>query len=461
MSKATIKDLADALSGKYGLSHRDAEAFVNTFFDVVAYGLDKEKSVKVRGLGTFKVVGVKERESVNVNTGERVTIDSHSKIAFTPEPIMRDLVNKPFAQFETVVLNEGVGLDELEKAGTDLMDETEGEPKPPIANPDIEETSEETITEDETQPEESVSSKDDKPFEEDNVPEKTDSSEDVPVYDKPQSEAEDSYDEPESDDADTSFNTREGEDNESEADSLEHVPQSNVEGDLHENATSQVEEPDNEELADTQETVVSERNEDLSENEEESNIESLESENQISEHPSPNGKSHGALRKLLFSLLSVAVMALILVLGYYWGRCHAPAPVTKTIVHKVVVPAKKTTAALPDTVAKDSIHIQSGIDSAKVNNRNMPSPEKEEARLQEKSDNVELNNARAIVRTGAYRIIGTERTVTVKRGESLAGISKFYLGEGMESYVQVHNGISDVKEGMRLKIPKLVLKRKK
>ena len=113
MAKISIQDMAQAIAARHGLSQHDAEVFVSALFDVANAGLHEEKIVKVKGLGTFKVIGVRERESVNVNTGERVVIESHGKITFTPDTVMRDLVNKPFAQFETVVLNDGVDLDEM------------------------------------------------------------------------------------------------------------------------------------------------------------------------------------------------------------------------------------------------------------------------------------------------------------------------------------------------------------
>ena len=115
MDRISIQDIAKALVDKHGLSQNDAENFVTTLFDVLNEGLHKEKIVKIKGLGTFKVIDVRERESINVNTGERVLIDSHGKITFTPDAVMRDLINKPFAQFETVILNEGVDLDEMSK----------------------------------------------------------------------------------------------------------------------------------------------------------------------------------------------------------------------------------------------------------------------------------------------------------------------------------------------------------
>lgn len=113
MGKLTIEQLAGALVEKNGLSKQEAQSFINAFFDVIRTGIDKERLVKVKGLGTFKVIDVEARESVNVNTGERVLIDSHSKISFTPDSMMKELVNKPFSEFETVILNEGVEFDDM------------------------------------------------------------------------------------------------------------------------------------------------------------------------------------------------------------------------------------------------------------------------------------------------------------------------------------------------------------
>ena len=118
MAKNSVQEIAAVIAGKHGLSQQDAEAFVSSFFDLINEGLHSEKAVKVKGLGTFKVIDVRERESVNVNTGERVLIERHAKITFTADPVMRDLVNKPFAQFETVVLNDGVELEDMAKVQT-------------------------------------------------------------------------------------------------------------------------------------------------------------------------------------------------------------------------------------------------------------------------------------------------------------------------------------------------------
>lgn len=112
MGKVFMAELADMLAQKVGISKREAQQFLTDFVETIQDGVNNDKLVKIKGLGTFKVIDVDARESVNVNTGERVTIDSHQKLTFTPDAAMKELVNKPFSQFETVVLNDGVEFDD-------------------------------------------------------------------------------------------------------------------------------------------------------------------------------------------------------------------------------------------------------------------------------------------------------------------------------------------------------------
>ena len=118
MSKLILQDLADVLIEKHGAGKKEALQFVSAMFDVIQEGLQTDKTVKIKGLGTFKVIEVDARESVSVNTGGRVVIDSHSKISFTPDAAMKELVNKPFSGFETVMLNDGVTFDDIDSADT-------------------------------------------------------------------------------------------------------------------------------------------------------------------------------------------------------------------------------------------------------------------------------------------------------------------------------------------------------
>ena len=128
MGKISIQDLSQALVLRHGLEKRDAAIFVSAMFDIIQMNLEKDRIVKVKGLGTFKIIDVDDRESVNVNTGERVLIEGHNKITFTPDALMKELVNKPFSQFETVVLNDGVDFEDANATEDSAVDDDPNDP---------------------------------------------------------------------------------------------------------------------------------------------------------------------------------------------------------------------------------------------------------------------------------------------------------------------------------------------
>ena len=119
--RLTIQDLTDLLAAKHSMTKKDAEAFVKEFFLLIEQALENEKTVKIKGLGTFKLIDVDSRESVNVNTGERFQIKGHTKVSFSPDANLRDTINKPFAHFETVVLNENTILEDTPIEDTEEM----------------------------------------------------------------------------------------------------------------------------------------------------------------------------------------------------------------------------------------------------------------------------------------------------------------------------------------------------
>lgn len=138
MGKISLIELAAVLSKRYGVNKKDATVFVTQMFDIIQQSLEQDKLVKIKGLGTFKIIDVDDRESVNVNTGERVLIEGHPKITFVPDALMKELVNKPFSQFETVVLNDGVDFEDAAS-------------EPSVAEPEIVET-EPAVLESESEP---------------------------------------------------------------------------------------------------------------------------------------------------------------------------------------------------------------------------------------------------------------------------------------------------------------------
>lgn len=434
MAKVSIQDIAKAIVNKHGLSQSEAENFVTVLFDVLNEGLHKEKIVKIKGLGTFKVIDVRERESVNVNTGERVLIDSHGKITFTPDPVMRDLVNKPFAQFETVILNDGVDLEE--------MSNTQG-----YANDGYTESA--NINDEFDKTEETADEKNN------SVQETNDTFiENTIETDKIQ----DNFNELKANTATPIMQPEEiTEENETEQHDIDLVKE---EEQFDESSIIKKEE----ELKTIfhQETLQNNNeckdNDDTTEPQDKIHV----IENSNNDIDSPITDYAEEKRKIaqtqwgMFLIFTLLFGAITLIIGYYWGVSSVGPIIRYKTVHILNEP-------ISTTVEKDTLHIIDTTSTKKVTT----SPQKEKIKVNSEQPKATtdintpaLEAARTMVRTGAYKIIGTAETITVKKGETLKKISKFYLGEGMECYIQTHNGITEVKEGMRLRIPKLQIKKK-
>ena len=340
MSKLSVKEIHDVLIDKYGLSRQDAETFVSTLFDVISEGLHNDKSVKVRGLGTFKLVDVRERESVNVNTGERVTIDSHSKISFTPDPVLRDIVNKPFAQFDTVVLNEGVDLGELDKAG-DYIENEFSEKEQPESESDARKdkvepaSAEDTTNEDEIDQELKAEPGDANiPQNEDVTSEPTDIEKPQIHSDKAHEVVEDNGESADLEDAETTL---------SEKDDAKDLPDEEVEARVENQPSSLPGIKDDDSNTDENDNM------DVEEKEEQAPVGNVDNEDKL------QNKETKTRKIILAAVLAVLSIIVILGLGYYLGKNSVPAPVAKTIIKKVVVPSvsKDTAATSADSLSKE------------------------------------------------------------------------------------------------------------
>lgn len=449
MSKMSIAELAKAVAAKHGLTQENAETFVSMFFDVVNDGLHAEKSVKVRGLGTFKVVDVRERESVNVNTGERVMIEGHGKISYTPDPIMRDLVNKPFAKFDTVILNDGVAIDELNNVDSSSI----------IDNPD-DETDETPVYVDEVATGEPVDNPEQPVGEEDIA---VDETVDNVVESKEQNTAEEQEAAviEEKDVVDDKEDATP--DNRAEIVAEEEVAAEPVKSIFNKVETTP--EVFSETVAFEPELLVpTDEPEVATEQAEPNRVDKSVFDDDSSGFFKRNKTIVACLAVLLFGVIAFAG-------GYLLGQSMASRPIFKTV--KVYNVPKSNTFVRDTTQVSDTANAIAALQDEKTLKREIP--EKEKASGPEQSvkkdpvapkssseiNSVVLNNARRQVQTGAYTITGTAQTVTVKKGQTLAHISRLYLGEGMDCYVQVHNGVSGVNEGMKVKIPQLKLKKRR
>ena len=438
MGKVSVAWIAEAIAGKHGLTQKDAEQFVATFFDLINEALHEEKMVKVKGLGTFKVIDVRERESINVNTGERVVIESHGKISFTPDPIMRDLVNKPFAQFETVMLNDDVDIEELNAVSVDeeplaIVDEqpqeVEEEPNVAAAGPEVVDE-QPLMNEDQSQ--------------EETVPQLQEVEE--PIVDVVGQTVEE---EPEQ--------------------VVEEESEQVVEEELPVEAEEQPQQATETEAA-LMPVEASPVDDEPQPEEESSPVEEepLAAQDEDDEEEEKSSSFFERHETLLLTLSHLFVAAIALAIGYIIGMQHfdmdrpvvqetvvdSTARVSKTVVKPAAKDSVKDTVKEKAQQVKEDKHLLKEEDVV-----NVPAAATHDQSATA-NDSKQLATANAMVKTGAYRIVGTAKTITVKKGDTMERLSRLYLGEGMSCYIQLHNGVAEVSEGMRLKIPKLELKKR-
>ena len=447
MAKTAIQQIISALAKQYNLSAAEASAFVDAFFEIVSSELKNGNQVKIKGLGTFKVQAVKPRESVNVNTGERVLIEGHDKISFTPDTVMKELVNKPFSQFETVVINDGVDTEELERIPAE---EDIDEVKPQVA---ANERPTENITEErqntvskkenikveipEVQKKETTIQKEDV-TEDSSVKEETviDVDDNVAVDNLPVGIIE-------------SSSSLEEEVKTELSD--ESIVQNSVEEDLQRVPSEDEEEAVESEVKPVQ-AVQTDSNvsEEKAEASKEAVVEKVEqpklSESILTSSAEDNdveGSENGMLKKV-----ALAVLIVIVCLGIFlWVRMNS----TKSQKNTKEV-AEQTTAT------DDNSSLGTKTISADTTRKASINQNVSEKKDVEKVDSFAALNHDARIRYGAYNIIGIDRIVVLKKGETMEKYSRKTLGADMVGYFQVLNGRKTMQAGDTMKVPKVELR---
>lgn len=419
---AKVNDFARELSEKYGLSLGDASDFVSAMFDVVKEELDgADSSVKIKGFGTFKVSAVGARASVDVNTGERIIIDGRNKISFTPEVLLRDRVNRPFVQFETVVLNDGVDFSEIDEESEEELDSvTETEPQEVQLSP----------TAPTSQP--------------------TDQSTDQPApAEQPQGVQLSST-------APTSQST-------------DHYSSS-------ETASKAV---NTEEHRDMARRLMTPKTETIEEDSEESDDKTTATALEADDEGIVIGGCRQRSPRIMY-VLTIASFIILVSLGigmyFLYQRIEEKNHVIDRLESRLYAQqeAAERADAQPAVAVKDTIVSNDSLRAAELHaaekaKKNSIAASKSAVEAKASQSSVAPSTATTPsdynydtrVRTGAYIIVGVAKTVTVQPGQTLASISKAYLGEGMECYVEVLNNRHSVKAGEKLKIPQLKLKPRK
>ena len=414
---AKVNDFARELSEKYGLSLGDASDFVSAMFDVVKEELDgADSSVKIKGFGTFKVSAVGARASVDVNTGERIIIDGRNKISFTPEVLLRDRVNRPFVQFETVVLNDGVDFSEIDEESEEELDSvTETEPQGVQLSP----------TAPTSQP--------------------TDQSTDQPApAEQPQGVQL-------SPTAPTSQST-------------DHYSSS-------ETASKAV---NTEEHRDMARRLMTPKTETIEEDSEESDDKTTATAPEADDEGIVIGGCRQRSPRIMY-VLTIASFIILVSLGigmyFLYQRIEEKNHVIDRLESRLYAQqeAAERADAQPAVAVKDTIVSNDSLRAAEKAKKDSIAASKSAVEAKASQSSAAPSTATTPsdynydtrVRTGAYIIVGVAKTVTVQPGQTLASISKAYLGEGMECYVEVLNNRHSVKAGEKLKIPQLKLKPRK
>ena len=414
---AKVNDFARELSEKYGLSLGDASDFVSAMFDVVKEELDgADSSVKIKGFGTFKVSAVGARASVDVNTGERIIIDGRNKISFTPEVLLRDRVNRPFVQFETVVLNDGVDFSEIDEESEEELDSvSETEPQGVQLSP----------TAPTSQP--------------------TDQSTDQPApAEQPQGVQLSST-------APTSQST-------------DHYSSS-------ETASKAV---NTEEHRDMARRLMTPKTETIEEDSEESDDKTTATAPEADDEGIVIGGCRQRSPRIMY-VLTIASFIILVSLGigmyFLYQRIEEKNHVIDRLESRLYAQqeAAERADAQPAVAVKDTIVSNDSLRAAEKAKKDSIAASKSAAEAKASQSSAAPSTATTPsdynydtrVRTGAYIIVGVAKTVTVQPGQTLASISKAYLGEGMECYVEVLNNRHSVEAGEKLKIPQLKLKPRK
>lgn len=494
MAKVVQKDISMALARKKGMDIADAERYVDTFFSLIEEALLSEKIVKVKGLGTFKLVEVRDRESVDVNTGDRVVIDGHAKVSFQPDPTLKELVNKPFSQFETVMLNEGVSFDsdngnEAESAvdeAENSVNETEdsaSEAEDPVNeagkasadiysadNADVEARG--TGNEADKAVEENVKSEMGKSLIGSTLAEASRKLDTLDVDDASAAgnshvPVAGSYSDniPDS----VTFSTS------MDADNAAYERHAASGGTVANDKFTESTVPDSSAIPVTgrPEPAESGSSESAGTLADENPSKPGEAENAAladDEDDGGTGKKHSAAKTALCVAASVVALAAMFYAGYSMGESNKAEEIAEqkvTLKPRVVVvkAAAKKAAAVADTAARHDEPLAAMPEGEKAaqqaaEKEHVNAAAEDNAAPTESKKGDGLAEARREVKTGAYAIEGTDKTICLKPGQTLERISRTYLGEGMECYVIVHNGKTEFKPGESINIPKLRLKKK-
>ena len=506
MNKSSLSVLAKAVASKRGLTQAEAERFIATMFEVAGAGIQEDKLLKMKWLGTFKITSVKDRESVDVNTGERILIEGRDKISFTPDNILKEIINKPFAQFETVVVNDGVDFSDIDEKFANMEREEELQLQKEQERHDDEVVLEEQNAEQPQELDQNVRQSREEEQSQENLPDaelqsqenlpdaELQSQENLPDAElQSQENLSDAELQSQENLSDAELQSQENNLSDAELQSQENLSDAKLQSqdDGEKNDLSQesllneeLTQENNQKVEQPQEvkSPISEENVALS-----SELKNVETSADDFSETYASDRHHLVIPKYVVALVCVVFVALLGGLCWFaftYGKMQARQEQMEMQLKAIKPqpqPKPKPTVVAPVDTAKSVVSSDDKTDAenAQANGAQANNAQADHAQLamkkKAKQDSIRMaqaNNAVKMaekaseylndprIRTGAYRIVGVEKTVTAKSGQTLAGLSKLYLGPGMECYMQAINGCSEIKTGQKVKVPKLELKRK-
>ena len=425
-----IKDLARFLVEKHGIKLADAELFISLMTEIINEGVHRERQVKIKGLGTFKLTSVSSRESIDVNTGERIVIEGRDKLSFAPDNAMKELVNQPFSQFETVVVNDGVELEDEYKEQVEEV--APAEEKKEIVE-------EKAVEEIELPREEPV--------------------EPIAIVSELSAETMSVKEEKQEDKVQETIS----ETNVSEVEQIE-MAQKTIE-----TASDNVAKNDEETLESSpekeDEPMVEETDSRVNDNEDTENISTVNTPHKSS-----------SMKPLVVGFVALFVVLIGTICFMFMKLCQQNEQIYNfkmevQTLQMELLKKQYSTMKGPSKVIKPVAVAEKPASAAEkptpvteksTSDVERPTSVAEKPVSSKEEDAYEaLNKSDARVRTGAYRIVGVKQVIKVKRGQTLSSISRLYLGPGMECYIEVMNKKEELKEGDRVKIPELKRKHRK
>lgn len=400
MAKTYVQRIAEVVARKHNLSMKDAEAFVAAMFAVAHEGMEQDKQVKIKGLGTFKVVAVKSRESVNVNTGERIVLEGHDKVSFTPDTTMKELVNKPFAQFEAVVLNDGVDLENIDQSKTENAIEEQVIEEEQADKDQVSEEVQSVATEQAPEEVEQITANE-------SVIEAT------PV------EKDTTDEQVTEDDISEEYVMDNGESTATSAEPLEQ---------------EKTEEP----AAETAEVTVTETSvETMTTNPicevEEPAVQEDTDEEPDTREPSSEEETRNSHRRI-WAILILGLLITAAVVGYFWynqKQNEQPLPPLPKSMTEPTKPKPMKPAVSKPNAPKDT-----------------------------QADDLARANQDPRVRIGGYDIVGIDTVITLRGNQTMHSYCKHTLGKDMIVYFQALNGKDSMVAGEQMKVPKVKFRKR-